>query len=228
MPQIRPQQRRHHDADHNQNAAHRRRARFFLMRLRTVFADMLADLKFAQLADQPRSKRNAKEQRRETREHRARRHVAENVESASRPDTVVRREASRAWDYFLVSPKARSRAFSTCTPREPLNRTASPGCARSPDKIPGLFRRVEKKRGAVRHPAFHGLVDHEAGSAAYADNGMNTLLRGESSNAAVQGLGLSAKLEHFAQHGNAPPGGSIPEAVPAWSAWLRGLRCSNR
>ena len=75
-----------------------------------------------------------------------------------------------------------------------MNRTASPGRDVVSDEIARLFGRIEKKRGAVRHPGFDGFIHHEPGSAAYADNGMNALFRGESSNAAVQGLGLAAKL----------------------------------
>src|SRR5689334_21235615 len=79
------------------------------------------------------------------------------------------------------------------------------------DEFTRFFRRIEKERGAVRHPGLHGFVNHEAGSAAYANDGMNTLLSRESANAAVQGLGLAAKLEHFAQHGYAPPGLDSPK-----------------
>src|SRR3984885_3551235 len=52
--QVRPQQRRHQRRKHNQHAAHRRRAFLFLVRLRPFFADVLPDLHFPQLSDQPR------------------------------------------------------------------------------------------------------------------------------------------------------------------------------
>ncbi len=74
---IRPQQRRHHDRDDDQDSAHGRRARFLLVRLRPVFPDVLADLKFAQLGDQPRPQRQAQEQRRQCRERGAKRGVLE-------------------------------------------------------------------------------------------------------------------------------------------------------
>src|SRR5205807_6360902 len=83
--------------------------------------------------------------------------------------------------------------------------------------------RFEKKRGAIRHPGFSGLVHHKPGSAAYANNGMYTLLRREFSYAAVQGLGLVAKLEHFTQHGNAPLGGNTTKQLQH-GAYCLGVR----
>ena len=51
----RPQQRRHEDGDRDQQAAHGRRAGFLLVRLRAFFADVLADLEFAQPANDDRA-----------------------------------------------------------------------------------------------------------------------------------------------------------------------------
>ena len=47
------------------------------MRFRAVFANVLADLKFAQFTDQPRTQDDAQKQRRQTGERRAKRDEAE-------------------------------------------------------------------------------------------------------------------------------------------------------
>src|SRR5690349_12188302 len=75
-------------------------------------------------------------------------------------------------------------------------------------KITRFFRRRKKVRGADRRSRLYSLVNCKAGSAAYADHGVNAPLRSKSSNAAVKGLGLTAKFEHFAQHGDSPAGGN--------------------
>src|SRR5450631_414616 len=48
IAQVCPQQCRHQNGDGDQQPTHRRRARFFLMSLRTFFADVLPDLEIAQ------------------------------------------------------------------------------------------------------------------------------------------------------------------------------------
>src|SRR6185312_4343578 len=49
--------------------------------------------------------------------------------------------------------------------------------------------------------------------AAYANDGINALPRDESSQTAVQSLGLWAKLQHFSEHGDTARGRSIPKQL---------------
>ena len=62
---IGPQQGGQQDGDDDEHAAHGGRAGFLLVRLRAVFADVLADLEFAQLLDDVRADEQRDEQRRE-------------------------------------------------------------------------------------------------------------------------------------------------------------------
>ena len=55
VAQVGPQQSWDHDGDRDQQAAHGGRAGFFLMSLGAFFADVLADLKFAQAVDDERA-----------------------------------------------------------------------------------------------------------------------------------------------------------------------------
>ena len=80
--EVSPQQRRHHNRDQDQCAAHGRRAGFGQMRLRAVVAHGLADLVRGQPAYHHRPDRERDEQRRQARQHRAQRDVAEHVERA--------------------------------------------------------------------------------------------------------------------------------------------------
>src|ERR1017187_5900013 len=84
MPEIGPEQRGHHDADDDEDATHGRRARFFLVGLWAILADVLADLKFAQLADQPGSQKDTEEERRQAGKQSARGDVAEYAEGTNR------------------------------------------------------------------------------------------------------------------------------------------------
>ena len=78
--QIRPEQRGQHDGDHDQQSSHGRRAGFLLMRARSLLADILADLEFAQAADHRRADDERHEQRRQAGKGRAEREVAEDPE----------------------------------------------------------------------------------------------------------------------------------------------------
>ena len=80
--EISPEQRRNCRGQHDEHATHRRRSRFFLMGLGTFFADILANLKLAQLANQPRTKDQRQEHRGQAGVNRAHRDVAKNVERA--------------------------------------------------------------------------------------------------------------------------------------------------
>ncbi len=62
------------------NTAHGGRAGFFLVRLGAVFADVLADLEFAQLLDDVRADEQRDEQRGERREGGAEREIAKDAE----------------------------------------------------------------------------------------------------------------------------------------------------
>src|SRR6267378_5160475 len=80
--QIGPKQNRHGGGKHDQHATHRRSAGFFLVLLRPFLADVLSNLQFAQLADQPRPKHQRQKHRRQTRICRAHGDVAEHVQGA--------------------------------------------------------------------------------------------------------------------------------------------------
>ena len=68
---IGPEHRGQQDGDDDKDAAHGRRARFFLVRLRPVFADVLADLEFAQLLDDVGADEHRNQQRSKRRKDRA-------------------------------------------------------------------------------------------------------------------------------------------------------------
>ena len=82
IAQIRPQQRGDHDRDDDQHPAHRGRTRLLLMRFRALFANILADLKLPQPADQPWAQPDAEKERGEAGEAGAERDVAEHAERA--------------------------------------------------------------------------------------------------------------------------------------------------
>ncbi len=77
-----PQQRRQQDGNADQHAAHSRRARFLLMILGAVLANVLADLKLAQFLDDERSDEKRDQQRRETGEGSAKRQIPEDAEGS--------------------------------------------------------------------------------------------------------------------------------------------------
>jgi len=64
IAQVGPEQCRHQDGNGNQQAAHRRRARFFLMSLRPFFANVLPDLEIAQAPNHDRPNDQAGEKAR--------------------------------------------------------------------------------------------------------------------------------------------------------------------
>src|SRR5258708_23000194 len=80
IAQVRPQKRRHDDADGDKQSAHGGRPGFFLMRLRTFLADVLADLKFAQAADDDRADDESGKQSGQASEGGAKRQVTKNTE----------------------------------------------------------------------------------------------------------------------------------------------------
>ena len=55
IAEVGPKQRGNNDGDCDQHPAHGRRASFFLVRLRSLFADVLADLEFAQTVNYKRA-----------------------------------------------------------------------------------------------------------------------------------------------------------------------------
>jgi hypothetical protein len=69
--EVRPKQRRNRRRQHNQYAAHGRRAGLFLVRFRAFFADELPDLQFYQTPDQPRPKHQGQKHGRQAGVHRA-------------------------------------------------------------------------------------------------------------------------------------------------------------
>ena len=80
VAQVRPQQRRNDNRDDDQQSAHGGRARFFLVSLGTLFANVLPDLEFAQTVDDQRTHDQRGEQRGKAGERRAERQIAKNAE----------------------------------------------------------------------------------------------------------------------------------------------------
>src|SRR3954462_13196339 len=100
VAEVRPQYRGHDDGDGDEDAAHGGRARFFLVRLRAFFADVLADLEITELADDRRTDDQAHEQRRQRGERRAERQETEDAER--------RKEGAEVENLFVEQPKEQS------------------------------------------------------------------------------------------------------------------------
>lgn len=77
---IGPEQRGQNDCDEDEHAAHSGRAGFLLVRLRTFFADVLADLELAQLLDDEGTDDERNEKGRERREGSAEGQIAKDAE----------------------------------------------------------------------------------------------------------------------------------------------------
>src|SRR6185437_4360007 len=149
-------------------------------------------------------------------------------EMESRPDRAVRKGASRASpsssSRTTRARLARRTVNSSILPRAPggrghiahhaLERLLDLDSTRSLEQrsisrlqitskeIARLFRRIKKERGAVRHSGVNGALHHPPCGAADAHKSINSLLRCEFSNLAVQIRGLSAKLQHLPKHGD--------------------------
>src|ERR1700722_7825438 len=80
VAQIGPEQSGHQNRDGNQQTAHGRRARLFLVSLRTFFADVLPDLKIAQPPNHDGPNDESREKRGEAREGCAKSEITENTE----------------------------------------------------------------------------------------------------------------------------------------------------
>ena len=80
IAQIRPQQGGNHDGNGNEQAAHCRSARFFLVGLGPFFANVLANLKFAQAADYQRADDQGSEQGRQAGKGGTKSQIAKNAE----------------------------------------------------------------------------------------------------------------------------------------------------
>ena len=92
-------------------------------------------------------------------------------------------------------------------------------------RLPGI---LEKKRGVGPKACTHGCVHHVTGRAAYSNEHINPLLRGVSSDVAMQRLGPAAKFEHLPQNRDAPPRRRVSQARRAWRAPRPDWSCSNR
>src|SRR5712692_6597810 len=80
--QIRPKKHRHSRGKNDEHAAHGWRARFFLVLLGALLADELADLQFAETANQPGTKNQRQKHGRETRVHGSHGDVTKNIQRA--------------------------------------------------------------------------------------------------------------------------------------------------
>src|SRR6266849_2752563 len=148
IAQVRPEQCRHQNGDGDQQAAPGRSARFFLMRLRSLFADVLPDLEIAQAGNHDRPNDQASKKSGEASERGAESQVTKKTEWRKimvelQVEQPVEQSASdtscqlSAVSPQLLVPSARaegmphlcrhvSRAFSSFTPRDAFNNTTSP------------------------------------------------------------------------------------------------------
>ena len=78
--EIGPQDGRNHDGNHNQHATHGGSTRFFGVRFGPFFADVLANLEFAQLADDRWANNQSHKQGRKAGKGRAEGQIAKNTE----------------------------------------------------------------------------------------------------------------------------------------------------
>src|SRR5262249_54033862 len=115
ITKVRPKQRRNHDRNDDEHAAHRRRARLFLMRFRTVLANVLPDLKFAQPRDQPGPENDAQEKRSQAGERGSERDESEYAEWAyERKELLVEQVVQHApW----LKPRGLPATFPSPFPR---------------------------------------------------------------------------------------------------------------
>src|SRR5580765_474799 len=128
--QVRPEQRRHKNGRQDQQTAHRRRAGFRTVRLRSFLPDDLADLKLAELANEPGTEYQADRERGQTRRGRANRDVANDVQHGHlRPEE--RQLIKQVVEHQANSAFSRSTTLSVRTPRDPLTSTRSPACTKA-------------------------------------------------------------------------------------------------
>src|SRR5579864_7553343 len=100
------------------------------MRLRTVLANMLADLILPELRDQPRTQHDREQQRGDACHRRADGRVLEKPERRIVMEQfLVKKPVKHQFALPSSGAKNCSSARSTCTPRDPLNKMASPDCA---------------------------------------------------------------------------------------------------
>src|ERR1700676_748978 len=146
---------------------------------------MLADLKFAQPADQPGSQDHAEEQRREAGEGSPEGYESEQ---AKRPDYRKELLVEKVIQHgFWLDLVARQQPFHRLLNRHasrPLEKDSVAFARQPPHKISSRFGILKKVRGA-RQPRTHGLIDHVAGSAAYTNEHINPATRDVSSDFAV-------------------------------------------
>src|SRR5579863_6231267 len=91
------------------------------MRLRAFLADELSDLEFFEAADQNRSEKDRQHQCCQAGEGRSRGDVLDHAERRKVREQLFVEQPIQHYARYLSS------ARSTCVPREPLNRMASPG-----------------------------------------------------------------------------------------------------
>src|SRR5712671_4562435 len=167
--QVGPQNRRHKGRQYDQHATHRWSAGLFLMILRTFLANILADLKLAQLADQPRPENQRQKHGGETRVNRPHRDVAKYVEGAE----IFLQDVVKKVVEHLVARLLYAGEFRRVDSEQALYDAFHLYAARSLDqqqisrrdkiseKLRSLFRRGEdfglRARDASSHSAFHNL-----------------------------------------------------------------------
>ena len=130
--EVGPKECRHGGRENNQYAPHRGRACLFLVLLRALFADKLADLQFAKPADQRWAKGQPKKHNRETRVHGPHSDVAKNIQRA---EVALQRVIKEVVKHFSALPpdrqfhRAQHAARSAFPQSAPSSRLASPSPA---------------------------------------------------------------------------------------------------
>ena len=147
--QLGPQQRRDHDRGADQQAAHGRSAGFLVVRLRSVFPNVLADLEFAQTCDEPRTEQHEDRHSGQTRHGRTKSRVLKN--SKRRKEVI---------QVFVSEPVKHGSASAPFPGGEKLLQRALhvyPARALEQDCIPGLRERAHQLAG------WDGIVEKKCG-----------------------------------------------------------------
>src|SRR5215471_8262190 len=139
------------------------------MRLWTVFANVLSDLKFPQTSDEPRSQQNCHEQSRNARHPGAERRVLKNAERRQRRVGTIQLLESQPVQHrsvgtpsrtgFSLSQKLLEREFDMDSAGT-LEENRITGLGKGAHQASRSRRLIEKKRGVGRKAGTLGCIQH--------------------------------------------------------------------
>src|SRR5215472_16474052 len=201
------------------------------MRLRPVLADVLADLKLAQTADQPRPQQNSHQQRGDAGHARTEGGVLENPERRIEMEQLLVTQPVQHWPFsmtpFGASPLAGGSAQKFLEGLFDMNAAGAleengvAGLGERSRKTPRLRRIFEKKRGVGPKAGTLGCVQHVTGRAAYPNEHIYSAFRHVVAYVAVKRLSPTAKLKHLPQNGDSPVSRRIAEHIQHGSHCIR-------